>query len=253
MSHVALICGIANERSLATAIARSLATDGWTLVATWQDERTRGRVEKVMAGIQPDALTCHLDVTDADTVTAALAAASDRHGRIDGLVHAIAFGRLQDDAGGVLRVIDADRERYAEALEISARSLLSLCQACEPHFSSDAAVVALTYLGARRAVDGYNLMGVAKAALEAEVRYLAAELGPAGVRVNAVSAGPVRTLAASGVPGFKERLDHHATITPLRRNISAKEVANAATFLLSPAASGITGQILHVDAGYSVL
>jgi len=247
------VCGIANERSLAAAIARALVADGWTIAATWQDERTRKRVEGVVAGLQDGALTCRLDVTDQPSVDAAVAAVAERHGRIDGLVHAIAFGRLQDADGQAQRVLNANRERYAEALEISARSLVTLARACEPHFAADAAVVALSYIGARRATAGYNLMGVAKAALEAEVRYLAAELGPAGVRVNAVSAGPVRTLAASGVPGFKDRLADHAVTAPLRRNVRAEEVGDAAAYLLSPRASGVTGQILSVDAGSSIL
>jgi enoyl-[acyl-carrier protein] reductase I len=251
--RVALVCGIANERSLATAIAQALVAGGWTIVCTWQDERTRARVERVAADLQPGACCLELDVTRPATVDAAIAVITARHHQLHGLVHAIAFGRLQSDQGTPLRVLDADAERYAEALEISARSLIALCAATEALLASDAAVVALSYLGAQRALAGYNLMGVAKAALEAEVRYLAAELGPQGVRVNALSAGPVRTLAASGVPGFAERLAHHAQRAPLRRNVSAEEIGSAAAFLLSPAASGITGQTLFVDAGFSAV
>lgn len=250
--RVALVCGVANDRSIATAIARELVADGWQIALTWQSERTRARVEHVRDQLQPEAWCGQLDVTLPATVNATVEALRQRHGQLHGLVHSLAFGRLADDQGQALRVIDCDSERYSEAIQISAHSLPLLCQACEPLFATDASVVALSYLGGVRVLDGYNLMGVAKAALESSVRYAAHELGPAGVRVNALRAGPLRTLAASGVPGFRDRAANHAQKNFLQRAISTEEVARTAAFLLAPASSAITGACIDADGGASL-
>lgn len=245
-----LITGIANERSLAAAVARELAGPDTELVLSYQDERLRPRVEAVAADLASAVELVRLDVSDAEVLAAVCAGIAARP--LHGLLHAIAFGRLTDAAGGPLPVHAVDDARFGEALRISAHSLARLADALLPGFAEGAGIVALTYLGARRVRRGYNLMGVAKAALEAEVRYLAAELGARQVRVNAVSAGPVRTAATRGVPGFAARLAEHAEHAALGRNVSAAEVGRAAAFLLSPAASGISGQILTVDAGYDI-
>ena len=250
--RVVLVTGIANERSLAAAVARAVVAGGDRVVVTWQDERLRPRLERVCAELGEVLISCQLDVSDEQTIAACMDQIGEQVGRIDGLLHAIAFGRLSGPDGEPMPVLEVDEDRFCEALRISAHSLALLCRHAVPLFQPGSAVVALSYLGAQRALSGYNLMGVAKAALEAEVRYLANELGPRDVRVNAVSAGPVRTLAASGVPRFSERLAEHAERAPLRRNIKASEVGEACAWLLSPAASGITGQTVFVDAGFSI-
>ena len=245
-----LICGIANERSLATAVARRLADQGVALYATWQDERHRSRVERIAESCAMEVLG-QLDVRDASSIAQCVQQLGDRP--LSGLLHAIAFGRLADDKGETQPVHQVDAGRWAEAMEISARSLPNLLNAFRDNFIENSGVVALTYHGARKVTPGYNLMGVAKAALESALRYCAYELGPAGIRVNALSAGSVRTAAASAVPGFNQRLEAAKERVPLRRNVSAEEVANAAAWLLSPAASGITGAIIPVDAGDHLL
>ena len=244
-----LVCGIANERSIATAIARAAYAAGARIIASYQDERLRERVEKVCADFGPECLVFPCDVCEAASLAELGQHLSNADVRLDGLVHAIAFGRMHDDQGQILSVLETDMGRFTEALQISAHSLACLCAALQEHFNPGAGIVALSYAGATQVKAGYNIMGVAKAALEAEIRYLAYDFGERDIRVNAVSAGPVRTLASSAVPGFKQRLEEHAEKSLLRRNVSTDEVANCALFLLSPAASGMTGEILFVDAG----
>lgn len=250
--RVILICGLANERSLATACARACAAQGARIVGTWQDARRAGRAAPLLASIQADALGCELAVEDPAALSALAAAIGERHGRLDGIVHSIAFARLAAE-GRALGVAGVDRARFSEALEISVRSLCALVTACDPLLSTGARICTLSYEGAHRVHPGYDLMGVAKAALEAAVRYLAHELGPRAIGVNAVSAGSLKTLAASGVPGAEERRQRAAARAPLRRNVTAEEVAAAVAFLLAPPSSGITGQILAVDAGLSIM
>lgn len=241
-----LICGIANERSLATAVARQLAAQQVPLCCTWQDERHRPRVERIAEELGMRVLG-QLDVRDEASVAACVQALSGQ--RLCGLLHAIAFGRLVDDDGATMSVHEVDANRWAEAMDISARSLPSLLNHFKANLQENSGVVALTYHGARKVAPGYNLMGVAKAALESALRYCAYELGPIGIRVNAVSAGSVRTAAASAVPGFAKRLAESAERVPLRRNITADEVAKTAAWLISADASAITGAIIPVDAG----
>ncbi len=252
-NKVILICGIANERSLATAIMKSCVQEGAQLVVTYQNDRTCSRVKKIVAKYCPDAVCCQLDVCKPETISQTVQLTAERYGQIDGLVHAVAWGAAVDECGAAQSVLATSAEHYAETLNISARSLAVLTAACAPYFTEQASVLTLSFVGARTARPGYNIMGIAKAALESSVRYLASELGPHGQRVNALSAGSVRTLASSAVPGFKERYQAAAERAPLRRNTTAEDVAGTAIFLLSSLSSGITGQTLSVDCGESIV
>ena len=244
-----LICGLANERSLAAAIAEQLDELGAQLIVSYQDERMRERVERVCGSLKQDPILIACDVLADDGIAALGAAISDASLKIDGLVHAIAYGRLFNDDHQAIPVHAVSQDDFNQAMQISAHSLARLCQHLQTHFTDAASVVALTYAGATQVKDGYNLMGIAKAALEAEIRYLAHEFGGRGIRVNGISAGPIRTLASSGVPGFKQRLADHAERSMLNRNVEASEVAAVAAFLLSSAASGVSSEIIFVDGG----
>ncbi|TVR44614.1 MAG: SDR family oxidoreductase [Planctomycetota bacterium] len=244
-----LVTGIANERSLACAVARALRAQGVPVLVTWQQPRQQHRVAAVAADLGCELLG-PLDVSDPQSLMAAREALGDR--RLSGMLHAIAFAQLSD-ATGPVPVHAVDAPSWAQALEISARSLPQLLHTFLPQLNPGAGVVALTHHGARRVAPGYNLMGVAKAALEAALRYCAAELGPQGIRVNAISAGSVRTAAASAVPGFAERHAAAAKRAPLRRNVSAEDVGQVAAWLISSQASAITGAIIPVDCGEHLL
>lgn len=243
-----LVCGLANERSIAAAIAQQLDASGARLVLSYQDQRFLPRVEAVAAQLQQEPVLLPCDVSRRALITDAFQDLQRQNIVLDGLVHAIAYGRLFDADKQAIPVHAQSTEAFSEALQISAHSLAQLVHAALPLLRQQASVVALTYAGATQVKDGYNLMGVAKAALEAEVRYLAHECGPQ-LRVNAISAGPIRTLAASGVPGFKQRLAEHAERAFIRRNVTAEEVAQTALFLLSSASSGISGETIFVDGG----
>lgn len=247
-----LVVGVANKRSIAWAIARALDEAGARQVLTFQNERTEGEVRKLAATLSNCAGVLPLDVQDdAQTTDSVAQAAGLLDGRIDTLVHAVAYAR-PDDLGG--RFVDTDREGFRTALEISAYSLTSLARAAEPFMRGNGgSIMALSYIAADRAVPGYNVMGVAKAALEAIVRYLSWDLGEHGIRVNAISAGPVRTLAARGIPGFSQMADTINQRTPLRREITADEVAGTAVYLASPLSSAVTGETIFVDAGYHAI
>jgi enoyl-[acyl-carrier protein] reductase I len=242
--------GVANRRSIAWAIAEALHEAGATLVFTYQGERLRDTVEE-LAGSLGAELVLPCDVTRQEDVSAVTQAVKERYGRLHGLVHSIAFAKREELSGSYL---DTSLEGYQVAQEVSAYSLLSLCRHFAPLLAEEGgSVVALTYLGSQRVVPNYNVMGVAKAALEASIRYLAHDLGPRGIRVNGLSAGPIKTLASRVISGFNEMLAHVEAKAPLRRNVEAREVASAAVFLLSDLASGITGEILYVDAGYHIM
>lgn len=250
--RTALVVGVANKRSIAWSIARALDGAGARVALSYQGDRTRGDVERLAATLATPAPTMPLDVQDDAQVESGVALAAEALGGIDVLVHGVAFA-LPQDLGG--RFIDTGREGFRTALEVSAYSLAALCRAAEPHLraSDGGSVMTLSYIASDRAVPGYNVMGVAKAALESMVRYLAWDLGDAGVRVNAISAGPVRTLAARGVPGFGEMADKSVGRSPLRRPISADEVGDAALFLASPLSAAVTGETLFVDAGFHAM
>ena len=248
----ALITGIASERSIATGIAEAMHREGAELAFTYQNDKLKSRVEKAAAEYGSNILI-PLDVGD----DAQIAACFDTLGQhwndgFDILIHAIAFAPREAIAGQFLDGLT--RENFALALDISAYSLSAMAKAARPMMKGrNGSILTLTYLGAERALTGYNLMGVAKASLEASVRYLACNLGPEGTRVNAISAGPIKTLAAAGIAGFRKILGHVEENAPLRRTVTIEDVGNVAAFLSSDLASGITGEITYVDAGYNIL
>ena len=247
-----IVLGVANKRSIAWAIAQALAREGMRLAFTYQGERLKASVEELAGTLSNSPLTLPCDVTNDAEIESVFKAVDEQFGRLDCLVHSVAFAPREDLENEFVRT---SREGFKLAHDISAYSLVALTRAALPLFEKGGggSVLALTYLGAVKAVEGYNVMGVAKASLEASVRYLAANLGPRNVRVNAVSAGPVNTLAARGIKGFTTMLKHHAEKAPLRRNVELEEVANAALFLASPMSGGITGEVLYVDCGYNIM
>jgi enoyl-[acyl-carrier protein] reductase I len=247
-----IVLGVANKRSIAWAIAQALAREGMRLAFSYQGERLKASVEELAGTLSNSPLTLPCDVTNDAEIESVFKTVDEQFGRLDCLVHSVAFAPREDLENEFVRT---SREGFKLAHDISAYSLVVLTRAALPLFEKGGggSVVALTYLGAVKAVEGYNVMGVAKASLEASVRYLAANLGPRNVRVNAVSAGPVNTLAARGIKGFTTMLKHHAEKAPLRRNVELEEVANAALFLASPMSGGITGEVLYVDCGYNIM
>ena len=244
------IFGVANDHSIAWAIAQRFHAEGAELALTYPNEAIEKRVRPLAASLGVDCvLPC--DVSDDAQLEAVFAALRERWGEMDALVHSLAFAGRDDLKG---RFVDTGRHSFHVALDVSAYSLVAMARLAEPLLAPRrGAIVTMSYLGAERVIPHYNIMGIAKAALEASVRYLAWDLGESGVRVNAISAGPVRTLSAAGIAGFKTMLHHHAEHAPLRRNVAADEVAAAALFLCSPAAAAVTGEILHVDGGYNVM
>ncbi len=244
----ALVSGIANRWSIAYAIARAFRAHGATLVLTYEGERVKGEVEKMAAECEGTATIC--DVGDDQSIAGLRAFLESRGTKLDALVHSIAFAR-KEDLGG--KFYATSRDGFKLALDVSAYSLVALCRELSPVFAPAASVMAMTYLGAVRAVPSYNVMGVAKAALESTVRYLAADFGETGARVNAISAGPIKTASARTVSGFMNILGEVAAKAPLRRNVTADDVANAATFLASDLSTAITGHVLYVDAGYNIV
>lgn len=244
-----LVMGVANKRSLGWAIAEQLREAGAELAFTYQAERLRSELEK-LTGDMPGTLLFQCDVTDEGELDAAFASLAESWGTLDGIVHAIAFAPRAAMEG---RYIDTTRDDWLTALEISAYSLVSVAGKAEPLLSDEAAIVTLSYYAAEKVVPKYNVMAIAKSALEASVRYLAYELGSKGVRVNAVSAGPVRTVAARSIPGFVKLFNRFAEVAPLGRNITHEEVGHLGLFLLSPLSTGITGEVVYVDAGFHTM
>lgn len=248
----ALVVGVANKRSIAWAIARKLDAAGARVVLTYQGERTEGEVRKLAETLRECPAVLPLDVQDDAQVASAVSGAAQALGGIDTLVHGVAYARPEDLGG---RFVDTSREGFHLALDISAYSLAALAREAEPHMRArgGGSIMTLSYIAADRAVPGYNVMGVAKAALEAIVRHLAWDLGDHGIRVNAISAGPVRTLAARGIPGFGTMADTIASRTPLRREITQDEVADTALYLASPLSASVTGETIFVDAGFHAM
>jgi enoyl-[acyl-carrier protein] reductase I len=249
---VGLVVGVANRRSLSWAIAQALHAEGAALVLTYQNERLRENVEELAATLSPAPALLPCDVSSDAEVATLFAEVARLHGGLDMLVHGAAFAPREALAAPFAQTT---REAFRIALDVSAFSLVALAAGAAPLMAArgGGSILTLTYLGSERVFPNYNVMGVAKAALEASVRYLASDLGPQNIRVNAISAGPVRTLAASGVSGFSTILGVHRERAPLRRNTEASEVADASVFLLGPGGRGITGEVLMVDGGFGVM
>jgi enoyl-[acyl-carrier protein] reductase I len=248
-NKLGIIFGVANKRSIAWASAQALSEAGARLAFTYQGERLKENVEgltKEMAG----TLVVPCDVTQPEEIAEAFKRVGEEFGRLDFLVHSIAYAPKEDLEGAF---VDTSRDGFLTALEVSAYSLASLARAAAPLMTDGGSIVSMTYYGAEKVVPNYNVMGVAKAALEASTRYLAADLGRRNIRVNTISAGPLNTLSARGVSNMSMMLKHHAERAPLGRNVEAREVGNTALFLCSPLSSGITGEVVHVDCGYNIM
>ena len=244
-----LIMGIANERSLAWGIAKAVAAHGAELAVTYQGEALGKRVRPLAEQLGASPVV-PADVTDADSLDALFATLAGDWGRLDFLVHAIAYADKEELKG---RYLDTSPGNFQRSLMISCYSFTDLCRRAAPLMSEGGSFLTLTYSGAERVMPHYNVMGVAKAALEASVKYLAVDLGSAAIRVNAISAGPIRTLAASGIGDFRYILKWNEYNAPLKRNTTIEDVGGAALYLLSDLGAGTTGEILHVDSGYHVV
>jgi len=245
-----IIFGVANKRSIAWASAQALHKAGARLAFAYQGERLKENVESLTAEAMPSSLLLSCDVTKQEEVDDTFRKLGEEFGRLDFLIHSIAYAPREAMSGTYL---DTSRDAFLTALEISAYSLAQLARAAAPLMTDGGSIVSMTYYGAEKVVAGYNVMGVAKAALEASTRYLAYDLGPQNIRVNAISAGPIQTLAARGVADFTTMLKHHAERAPLKRNVEPREVGNTAVFLCSDLSSGITGEVIYVDCGYSIM
>ena len=246
-----LVLGVANKRSIAWAISQVLSNHGAQLAFTYQGERIKESVEDLVRTLPQKSPVLPCDVTKPEEVKNLFDKISEEFGALHYLVHCIAFAKKEDLEG---RTIDTSKDGYLLAHEVSAYSLITVAKAAESLLEKEGgSIAALTYYGSEKAVPHYNVMGMAKASLESGIRYLAYELGKKNVRVNGISAGPVNTLAARGISGFTKMLEVHRQKAALGRNIEVEEVANAALFLLSPLSSGITGEIIYVDAGYRIM
>jgi enoyl-[acyl-carrier protein] reductase I len=244
-----LIIGVANKHSIAWAIAQSAAGQGAQLIFNYQNERLRENVEELVATMSgAKAFPC--DVGSDTEIATLIQQVQKEFGRLDFLVHSVAFAPREELTG---QFVNTTRQGFATALDVSAYSLVAVTRAAVPLMTDGGSIVTLTYLGAERVVPHYNVMGVAKAALEASVRYLAHDLGPKNIRVNAISAGPIKTLAARGVSGISKMVDHHREFAPLRRATEQGEVGDTALFLVSLLGRGITGEVIYVDGGYHIL
>jgi len=244
-----LIMGVANNRSIAWGIARALHAHGAEIAFSYQGESLRKRLEPLAAEVGSDILV-ECDVTDDAAIDRTFAAIGERWDGIDFLVHAVAFSN-KDELDG--RYVDTTRDNFKLTMDVSVYSFTAVARRAEAMMRPGGSMVTLTYFGAEKAIPRYNVMGVAKAALEASVRYLAVDLGPKGIRVNAISAGPLKTLAAMGISDFRLMMHWAEANAPLKRNITIDEVGNAALYLLSDLGSGTTGEIHHVDAGYNII
>jgi enoyl-[acyl-carrier protein] reductase I len=245
----AVIFGLANKRSIAWAIAQKLQQAGWVLAVTYQNERLALEAKDLIAEL-PGAEGFMCDVTQDNQIAQLFEALKQKYGVLHGLVHSIGFAPEPDLKG---EFVNVSREGFRVTNDISVYSLIAVSRGALPLMTNGGSIVTLTYYGAEKVVPRYDLMGVAKAALEASMRYLAHSLGPKNIRVNAISAGPIKTLASRGISGFGDMLKVQAERSPLKRNVDAGEVGSTAAFLLSDAGSGITGETIYVDCGYNIM
>lgn len=244
-----LIMGLANDKSIAWGIAQALNEHGAQLAISYQNETLEKRVRPLAMQLDKEPLLIQCDVTDTASVEACFEELKQKWGKIDFLVHAIAFSDKNQLRG---RTVDTTRDNFAMTMNISCFSFLEACKFAAPLMTDGGAIVTMTYMGSEKVLPNYNIMGVAKAALEASVRYAAMDLGEQGVRVNAISAGPIKTLAASGIGDFRKMLHWNALNAPLEHNVTPEEVGKAALGLLSECGTGITGEVIHVDCGYHI-
>src|SRR5512146_2722985 len=245
----AVVFGVANKRSIAWAIAQSLSQAGAKLAITYQNERMKAEAHDLISSL-PGAEPFQGDVSNDSEIAQLFAQRKERYGRLDALVHCVADAPAEALKGEFL---DTTREGFRIAHDVSVYSLIAVTRAAAPLMTEGGSVVTMSYFGAEKVVPNYNVMGVAKAALECTVRYLAWDLGPQNIRVNAISAGPIKTLAARGISGLSDMLKSHADRSPLKRNVDVDEVAATATFLCSNGGTGITGETIYVDCGYNIM
>jgi len=247
---IGLVFGVANKRSIAWAIAQAWRQAGATLAFTYQGERLKANVEELAAAFGADTLILPCDVTKDDEIASVFSQAAQKFGKLHLLLHSVAFAPREALAG---QFVHTTRDAFRIALDVSAYSLVALARGAAPLMTDGGSILAMSYYGAEKVVPHYNVMGVAKAALESSARYLAYDLGPKKIRVNCISAGPVNTLAARGIAGFAEMLKHCEAHAPLQRNVLPDELGAAGLFLASDGAAAITGQVLYVDCGYQIM
>ena len=247
---IGLVVGVANKRSIAWAIAQAWHKAGAILAFTYQGERLKENVEELAGTFGPDTLLLPCDVTRDEEIVSALAGVREKFGKLHLLLHSVAFAPREALEGTFL---NTTREAFRVAHDVSAYSLIALAREAAPLMTEGGSILSMTYYGSQKVVPHYNVMGVAKAALEAGTRYLAYDLGPRKIRVNCISAGPVNTLAARGIAGFSDMLKHYEAHAPLKRNVLPDELGATGTFLASDGAAAITGQVLYVDCGYEIM
>jgi len=245
-----IVFGVANKRSIAWAIAQAWAREGAKLAFTYQGERVKENVEELAGTFGADTLILPCDVTKDDEIANVFKAVGEKFGKLNLLLHSVAYAPKDALEG---EFVNTSREAFRVAHDVSAYSLVALARAAAPLMTDGGSIVAMSYYGAEKVVPHYNVMGVAKAALEASTRYLAYDLGPKKIRVNCISAGPVNTLAARGISGFQEMLKHYEAHSPLKRNVLPEELGATGAFLASDGAAAITGQVLYVDSGYQIM
>jgi enoyl-[acyl-carrier protein] reductase I len=247
---IGLVAGVANKRSIAWAIAQAWKDAGATLAFTYQGERLKENVEELAGAFGPDTLILPCDVTRDEEITRVFAQLRKKFGKLHLLLHSVAYAP-RESLEGIF--VNTTREAFRVSHDVSAYSLVALAREAAPLMTDGGSILAMTYYGSEKVVPHYNVMGVAKAALEASARYLAYDLGPKKIRVNCISAGPVNTLAARGISGFSEMLKHYEAHSPLKRNVLPVELGATGTFLASDGAAAITGQVIYVDCGYQIM